>query len=130
MGDVPTTVDQPAKSVEEIIHGIIFDLAVAAGLKAIKAVPWLAWLNWPIISPCFDFFVKWIAGYIYRPLAQTGALTTIALQTQQERDTYAAAEAALRAAHLSGDPKALQAASDAFNVAAAGLVHWDGSAPL
>ncbi len=126
MGDTPTTVNQPAKTVDGIINAVIEDAGVAAASAALKtAVPFLAL---PGVSQVVDLLLRYFASFLYKGLANFATLQIIQFQTSAEKHEYASAEFALRQAHLSGDPNAIAKATADFKKAFRSLVHFDGSA--
>lgn len=126
MGTTPTTVNKSAQTVDAIINSAIFDVAVNAAQKAaIAAVPFL---GAPIISTLFNFVLKYFAGILYTSLAQAATIQVIKFETAEESKAYAEAEAALRAAHLTGDQNAIDRATANFKTQFQSLVHFDGSA--
>lgn len=128
MGDIPTTQNGEAQTVTSIIHAAVYDVAVQAAEGAIiAAVP--AFAN-PILSAILKTIMGFFADTLYTFLAKAGAIGTIQLQTDQELSAYEAAEAELRAAHLSGDPNALAKAIADFKTTLGELIHWDGSATV
>ena len=126
MSDTPTTVNQAAKTVDQIISGVIFDAGIPIAEAAIIAAQPVFGL--PIIKQLLDYFLKYFGGFLYRAMGTFSTLQIIALQTNSEKSAYANAEKTLRAAHASGDPVALQAATDNFKRTFRDLVHYDGSA--
>lgn len=125
MGDTPTTVNQPAKTADQIISAVVFDAGVPIAEAAIiAAVPWL---GLPIIKNILELLLKTVAGYFYRATSTYSTLQIIAFETNSEKGAYAAAEKNLRLAHVSGDPVALQKATDDFKKTFRSLVHYDGS---
>lgn len=126
MGTIPTTENGAVKSADEIIGAVIYDGAVTAAEVSLEAAfPFLAI---PGISGLLDLALRFIAKYVYAGLADFATIQIIDFQTNSERNAYAKAEGVLRAAHASGDPVALQAATLEFKAAFQSLVHLDGSA--
>jgi hypothetical protein len=125
MGSTPTTTDGAVQSVDDIIQSAIFDVALNALKTYLYAqMPWLAY---PIIKQVFGALLNWIAGYIYNYLTQVANFTVIDLQTDQEKASYDASVTQLQAAQSSGDPNALQNATNQFKNTLGNLIHFDGS---
>lgn len=125
MGAIPSTVNEPAKTADEIIHVAIFDIALNAALAAmISQFPWLGFVG---IVTAVKWVLNWIGGIIYNQLANFVTFQVISIQTEAERSAYGKAEATLRAAHLSGDTDAISKATIEFRKTLASLIHFDGS---
>lgn len=127
MGEIPTTVNGTAQTVDQIINTVIYDLALPGAEAAlIVAVPFL---GWPIINTIFTYLFGLIAKSIYKYVAINLTINVIIpAQTGAERDAYVKAESVLRAAHLSGDTAAIANATELFKAAASSFIHYDGSA--
>lgn len=110
------------ETVDEIIHQAIFNVALtAAEMELIAVAPWL---KLPIVSQVFDFTMKQLAGLLYQKMVLIVNFDIIDFKTQAEKNAYAKAELALRAAHLSGDLYALAQATDDFKAALCALVRF------
>lgn len=127
MGTNPSPVNTVAQTVDEIIYGAVYGVAVNA-FEAF-AIYELPFLGLPGIKQLFQLIVDTIAGYIYHYFAQVVTFSIIDLQTTLEKNAYTKAEADLRLAHLSGDPHAISAATLEFKKTLASLIHFDGSTP-
>ena len=128
MGSTPETVNQTVTTVDGIMNYAAFKIAFPLIVKGIKAVPYLAWLNWPIISQLFDFGMSKLMDALYIPTANYTNIVIIKMQTDAERKSYSDSESALRTSMLTGDKNAITKASADFDRTLANLVHWDGSA--
>lgn len=125
MGETPATENKTAKTVDQIIQFALYDLAL--GAFKTYACAQLPWLKLPVVNQIFNLIVDAIVKPFYEMLAENSTMIVINIQTDEEKATYAKAEAALRAAHLSGNDAQIQAASVNFKSALANLVHFDGS---
>lgn len=117
-------INQPAQTVDEIIHAAVYGLAVKVAMAA--AIAQLPILGTPVLKKLFEMLLTWIADLIYVPLSRMGVNFAIHLETKAELDQYMLAEQALRIAHLKGDQNELQKASEQFDVALENLVKFDG----
>lgn len=121
-------VNGPVKTVNQIINDAVYDLALQAAETAMVAeYPWLAY---PILNKLLDMLLRYFAAKLYVALAHAATFAIIDFQTTQEKQAFAKAEEALRAAHQSGDPNALNAATIDFKSALSRIIHYDGSAPV
>lgn len=128
MGAVPTTVNQAATSVDEIIQSSVYNAVLPIAEAAIIAeVPFL---GDPIINQAFDLLMQYVAGKLYTALANYATITIIDIQTGGEETALLKAEGALRAAHLTGDINAISTATKNYEAAVASLIHFDGSASV
>lgn len=121
----PTPTNSAAQTVDEIIQLAIFDVALKAAEAAIIAD--LPFLGLPIIDPIFLFFMEQIGGVLYKQIALGTTFIVIDIQVGLEKSAYTQAEAALRAAHLTGNQDAIQNATASFKSAFQKLFHYDGS---
>jgi len=97
---------------DAIIHGLIMDVAVNAGISAATAAqPWLG--IWPI-SAMFRMAVNYFAGFMSVELQRVSAYAIIDAQANKEAADVKAAHAALEAAHISGDLDAQTKAKEEF----------------
>lgn len=126
MADAPTTTNQTATVVNQIIHDAIFDVAVQAAETAATAE--FPFLGAPVVKQIFDAVVNYVAGKIYSALAQTATFTVIDVQVSQEDSAVNKAVASLNATVNSNDQAAIQKANEDFKNAIASLIHYDGSA--
>lgn len=126
MADAPTTVNGPATTVNKIIHFALFDVALKAAEAAI--IVQAPVLGWPVVNSIFNWCMEYAGGFVYQYFAHVMTFQIIDMQVGHEKDNYTKAEAALRAAHLSGDPNALAKALADFKAAAVPLIRYDGSA--
>ena len=120
----PTTINPPAQTVDGIISEAIYSAALPAAETALIAQ--FPFLGFPVVKPIFEAVLKYIAGIIFTQLANGGTKIVITIQTDKEKAVYSAAEGALRAAQLSGNPAQLKQATEAFKVAVQNLIHFDG----
>lgn len=124
MGSTPSQVNQPAQTVNEIIHALIFDVAIMAAETA--AIAEFPVLGLPIIRFLFHRFLLYMAGKLDDKLSKMATISIIDIQTLKEKTAYQLAEGKLRAARLLGDSNAIKQATDEFRVAIGNLVKWDG----
>lgn len=115
-----------AQTVDDIINFAAFKIGVPVAKAAIKKIPYLAWLNLPIISTLFDWALNWLANFFYQPTVDYTSQVIIKLQTNAQKDAYSHSEQILRTAHLSGDPNELKKASDNFDEMLGHLITFDG----
>lgn len=130
MGEVPTTTNQLAGTVEAIINGATMKVAAPLLINLISSTPYTAWLKWPIISGLFSMLVNYFMAKLAWVFEVIGVRLVIKIQTDQEESAYSQAEEDLRKAQLSGDQNAIQKSSDQFDKTLGNLIHWDGSAPV
>lgn len=127
MGKIPTSVNIPLKTTEDIISFGVYNVALAAAEAALTVeFPVLAT---PVAKEIFDLAMKKIATELYLQLADIAVITFINFETDQEESAYSAAEGNLRQAMLSGDKNEIAKASQNFNDTLDSLVHFDGSVP-
>lgn len=129
MGSVPTPTNSTAQTVNSIIQGCIFDVALNA-LKtyAIAQVPFL---GWPLIKQLFGWMLNKIGEFIYNYLATVATFTIIDSQVNAELKAHReAAIAVVTAALEAKDENAIKKAKDDFKAALGSLIHWDGSTPI
>lgn len=128
MSDQPTTVNQPAVIADEVLHALIFDVAVkSVEAQLVAAVPEL---GLPIISQLVDAAIQWLAGKIYEALAKGATFTIIDAQTSIEAKQANDAATALKGALAGGNPDEIDKAKKDFSDAFGKLVRLDGSAPV
>lgn len=126
MADSPTTTNPAATIGNDVLHAIIFDVAVQAAEDAIVAeVPILA--N-PVLKFIDDEVVQYVAGKIYAALAQGATFAIIDAQTSAEAKAANSAASAYKQALQGGDQNEIQQAQANFASAFGRLVHLDGSA--
>lgn len=128
MSGSPTTENKTATDVNQVIHGLIYDVAVSSAEKElVAAFPWLAL---PVIDQLQKLVVNYIAGNIYDALARGATFTIIDEQASQEAKAANDAATLLKKAISVGDQNAITQASEAFKNDFGRLVHFDGSASL
>jgi hypothetical protein len=126
MADAPTTNNAAATVANDVLHGLIFDVAVSAAEAAIVAeAPFMA--N-PVLQFIEDEVIKYVAGKIYEALAKGATFAIIDAQTSAEAAAANAATSALKSALTTGDQNAIDKATQDFTSAFGKLVHLDGSA--
>lgn len=124
---MPDPVNKTLKTVDDLINFGAFKVTVPMTQAVIKY--YIPCLNWPVLSTVFDyFFTYFFTKYAYTPGIDYTNAVVIKLQTDSQRSAYQNAEGALRAASLSGDQNAINAASTKFDSTAYNLIHFDGFA--
>lgn len=126
MSDSPVTTNGPATVANQIIHALIFDVAVKAAEAAIiEAVPFL---GLPGIKQIDEALIKFIAEKIYEQLAIGVTFSIIDIQVNIEAFAVKKAAEELRVA-LGGDSlEKINEATKKFEEAFGKLIHYNGSA--
>ena len=124
MGQV--IVNKPAQTVADIIHAIE-DKAATPILEA-TLISIFPPLGMPVISTIFHAVFGYLMGKLGYLFQKAGIKITIKLQTEGQKTAYAEAEALLRAANLTGDPKKIEEATLEFEKRFQKLAHYDGDA--
>lgn len=127
MGEVPTTTNQTASTVNKFIS-VAGNTIVAVTEGLILAE--VQFLNLPIIKQIWHAFFTWIASYFIRAAEQGATFAIIDAQVDTEVDALSKKLAALTAAQKSGDSDAIKKAIQDYADAHTALVHADGSAPI
>lgn len=126
MADSPTTTNPTATLANDVLHALIFDVAVkAAEAEIIAAAPIMAA---PILKQIDEAVLNFVAGKIYEKLALGATFVIIDAQTSQEAAAANVAAARLKAALATGDDAQITQAKGDFTDAFSKLVHYDGSA--
>lgn len=125
MGNVPTTVNGTAETINGVLKTVVGTGVDAARAAAVAEVPIL---GAPIISTLFGALLGWLSGYLYKALANYSTFLVIDMQTGNELDHFNQAAAALKAAQSGGDSNAIDQARLDFKNKLASLIHFDGSA--
>ena len=128
MGAVPSPVNSTAAAVNTAIQVAVFDVALKSFQTYARAQ--LPWLNFPIISPLFNYLCDKIGTCFYTFLAQIATFSIIDMQTAAEKSAYSQALLALQAAYTKGDPNAIAQATASTKTALASLIRFDGSTPI
>ena len=124
MGEIPKKYNDSATLVSDIINTSINTVAVQIIEKI--AIAYVPFLGWPVISTIFHALLSKIAGLLFDQLNRVGINLVITIQTEEELNAYTKAEGKLHEANLSGDPQAIELASNEFDKAAYSLIRWDG----
>lgn len=121
----PFPVNPTVKTVDDVVHAILYDVAVTAACAYIKAqVPFL---GLPIISSLTNFVVTQVANIIYKYLDQFVSFSIIDFQTDKEAQDYLLAVNALQKAQESGDQGAIDQSIKGFRENLGRLIHFDGA---
>jgi hypothetical protein len=107
-------------------RGIAAFVSALEKLAAKAAKVEFPWLNLPIISTIFDFFLGLAMKRLTHELQTTGTFLVIDFQTSRERDEYLGSIQALREAKASGNSAAHRAALERARKAADDLIQWNG----
>lgn len=124
MSDVPTT-NQGAVTVEKTVMELFNDATSAAETAIETAQPWL---KTPVLKQLFEALFSAIVAQISTPLSVSGAYIALDIDKYTALMNAAQAQAALNAAKLTGDPNAIQTASDNVDAAVAPILHYIGDA--
>ncbi len=120
MGDVVN----PAVNVVDIINDILKGVSLEGAYAALVAA--FPFLGWPVIGWILHWVISKVGGAIFAVLEKLTSFTVINWQTDAQQAAYDNAVAALKQAHASGDPNALQIARTSFKNTLRDLVHLDG----
>lgn len=108
-------------------RGLAALFAWLKGLSNTAARADAPWLNLPIISTIFEFFLNKVEALAYKHAATGGSFIVIHFQTTMERDEYVNAFEALRIAQAKGDTgEERKAALERARRAADNLIAWNG----
>lgn len=121
----PSTINGPAQTVGQIIQVSIYDVAKDAAENALLAA--YPVLLDPFLHEILTLVLDKIATELYSQLSLLATLVVIDIEIGSEKTAYVAANQALAAAHLSGDPNAIAKAVAQLKSAAAAIIHYDGS---
>lgn len=123
----PSTTNQAATVVNNILQNIIEGSGVSVVEAAILIdVPWL---GLPIIKQVFEYFLNFVASYIYVDAANTATKIVIDIQVNAEESVVISNFQELQQAIASGDQNAISKASSDLDSAYGSIIHSDGSAP-
>ena len=120
-------VNSPIEITDNVIHSLIFEVAVNAALADIIAT--LPILGVPGVKQILGLIVNYIAGKIYDVLSTTAAFAIIDAQTGKEADAVNASIWNLKNALLTGKEDQIEKSKSDFRISFAALIHTDGSAP-
>lgn len=126
MGDSPTTTNHAATVANQVLHAMIFDVAVKAAEAELIAMAPI--LGAPIIKQLDECLLNIIADKIYTALAQGVTFAIIDAQTSAEAAAANTARDHLITALQGNDPHAVETATTNFETAFGRLIHYDGSA--
>lgn len=122
----PTTVNEAATIVNQLILGAINVDVEALEAAAIAEDPWL---GLPFIKQIFEFFLNKLSGKIYAQAAMAATKLVIDYQVNREESTAVNSFDNLQMAVASGDQNAINKASSDLDAAYGAIIHSDGAAP-
>lgn len=127
MSAEPTTTDQVASAVNDVLKSIIEGAGVTAvEVSVIADVPWL---GLPVIKQIFEYFLNLVASYFYVDAANAATKLVIDVQVNLEESKVLNSFQELQQAVASGDQNAIAKASGDLDSAYGSIIHSDGSAP-
>lgn len=125
MSDSATT-NHTATIANDVLHAIIFDVAVkAAEGEIIAAAPVM---GFPVVKQIQEAVVNFVADKIYEKLALGATFAIIDAQTSQEAAAANDSAIKLKTAIQGGNQDAIDQAKQVFANSFGKLVHYDGSA--
>jgi hypothetical protein len=127
MGSSPTTTNQAASVVNDVLKAII----EGAGVPEVEAAILLQapWLGLPFIKQFFEWGLNWVASYFYVSAANAATKIVIDVQVNMEQSNVIQSFQNLQMAIASGDQKAIEQASLDLDKSYGALIHSDGAAP-
>lgn len=125
MAGIPAPVNQTVELADSALHGIFYEVVLnAVRAEALSVAPWL---GLPVVNMAFNFILGKIADLIYRQLERYVSFSIIDTQVTAEKKAYQDAVDAYKAALETKDPHAISQALATLKLAAAALIHLDGS---
>lgn len=121
----PTTVNQAATIVNQVIYGAIRVEDDALEAATIAEVPWL---GLPIVKQIFEFVLHNLSDRIYREAAMAATKLVVDYQVNREESSVVNDFDNLQMAIASGDEVAIHKASTNLDNSYGSLIHSDGSA--
>lgn len=125
MGDIPTTVNEPSRRVNQVIKGLL-DIGFA-GVETVL-LGYAPWLGLPVVKQIFEWCAGKLEDQIYFALAEEGTYLVLKFQTKIEKTAYLASIEELKQAQDTGNADALAAARKKWADAASSFIHSDGAA--
>lgn len=126
MSDSPTPTNGAATIANNVLHTLIFDVAVKAAQAALEAE--FPWLRLIIVHQLEESLINIIADQIYQELAKGVTFAIIDVQVNAEAAAVNKAKENLINALKGDNVDAVTKATNDFESAFGKLIHYDGSA--